>query len=104
MAKLVYADKLSKGEVVVIYLPESDKKKPGEYLVETVDFDQARRGMGGMDEGSPDTWEVVLRRLNDDGSYNSKARPFRTSYSTWHGKAYLYCFEKTGRKMNQEWV
>ena len=103
----VMADSLKKGEIVLVFRPPSiakGKQMPGEYLVEDANHSSASPGMGGMSEGSPETWTVELRRLNADDSYNPKNKVLRTSFSTWHSDQYIYQFEKTSKRMKQQWI
>ena len=92
---------LKKGDKVRVYNRITGKQLPGEYLVIDAHFDSAQRGMGGMDEGSPNTWYADLRKLRGN-EYHPRARVMKLQYSTW-GPDHKYEFEKVC-KMKQVWV
>lgn len=102
MAKYLYAKSLKEGEIVKVF-NWKEKQKDGEFIVEKVEFSEARSGRGGMDEGNPASWSVSLRKLKK-GKFDPKARIMQSEYDNWSREDSLHLFQKTGKKMKKVWV
>ncbi len=109
---MITADKLKMGDVVIVYkLIEDDlgrfieynfKPIKGRYIVTYTSSSAGQEGHGGMSEGSPDSCDVVLKKLKDNGKYSPKAENIETSYSDRHGEEHILKFKKVD-KMESYW-